>query len=90
MEMGEPAGAQTDSNPSWIRAAVHRARGHGDQRQGIRGAGLQLHARGPFIWEELRIPISYQSDREKAERILLECAAEATRDVTSVSEEVRR
>jgi small-conductance mechanosensitive channel len=29
----------------------------------------------PFLWEEMRLPIRYQDDRQRAEEILLEAAA---------------
>jgi small-conductance mechanosensitive channel len=34
----------------------------------------------PYIWEEIRIPIHYTSDRGLAERILLDAAEKATAD----------
>jgi small-conductance mechanosensitive channel len=34
----------------------------------------------PFIWEEIRVPIHYTSDRALAERILLDAAEQATAD----------
>jgi len=32
----------------------------------------------PYMWEEIRIPVSYKADRLRAEAILLECARKVT------------
>jgi len=40
----------------------------------------------PFIWEEMRIPVSYTADRKRAEQIMLAAAGTHTRNVTELSE----
>jgi small-conductance mechanosensitive channel len=91
MEMGEPASAQTDSNPSWVRARQYTGRVVSVTNDKVFEEPIYNYTREfPFIWEELRIPITYQADRARAEKILLECAEEATRDITRVSEDVRK
>ena len=40
----------------------------------------------PYIWEEMRIPISYKDDRGKAEQIILQAARDLTIKIADVSE----
>lgn len=90
MEMGEPASAQSDSNPSWVHARQYTGRVVSVTNDKVFEEPIYNYTREfPFIWEELRIPIGYQADRARAEQILLECAEETTRDITRVSEDVK-
>jgi small-conductance mechanosensitive channel len=41
----------------------------------------------PYIWEEMRIPISYKDDRAAAERILLQAALSCTVKITELTEQ---
>ena len=49
---------------------------------------MQLHARFPFLWEELTLPIAYASDRNQAERILLDAASRHTVRISELSQDV--
>ncbi len=42
----------------------------------------------PFIWEEMRLPVTYDSDRHKAEEILLEAARKYTTKIADISEPI--
>jgi small-conductance mechanosensitive channel len=44
----------------------------------------------PFIWDEIRIPISYQTDRRLVETILLDAANEVVEPIQDGSEQLRR
>jgi small-conductance mechanosensitive channel len=91
MEMGEPANVQSDSNPSWVRARQYTGRVVSVTNDKVFEEPIYNYTREfPFIWEELRIPIPYRSDRRLAERILLECADAVTRDLMAVSEDVKQ
>ena len=86
MEMGEPPAAQSDSDKILgARAAIYRARRHRDERQSVRRADLQLHARIPVHLGRNQDPIGYKTDRRVAETILLDCAREATADIADAS-----
>lgn len=90
MEMGEPSSAQVDSNPSWVHARQYTGRVVLVTNDKVFEEPIYNYTREfPFIWEELRIPVTYQADRVAAERILLEAAAHATRDLTNVGVEVK-
>jgi small-conductance mechanosensitive channel len=41
----------------------------------------------PYIWEEMRLPVRYQDDWHRAERILLDVAREHTVDLASIGKE---
>ena len=41
------------------------------------------------MWEEIRIPISYQTDRKLAENILLDCAREVTEPIATKAAEAK-
>ncbi len=40
----------------------------------------------PFIWEEMRLPVAYGADRDRAEQILLAAAREHTTKIAELSE----
>jgi small-conductance mechanosensitive channel len=91
MEMGEPTSAQSDSNPSWVHARQYTGRIVSVTNDKVFDEPIYNYTHEfPFIWEELRIPVPYQSDRANAERILIECADRVTSDITNVSAEVRQ
>jgi small-conductance mechanosensitive channel len=41
----------------------------------------------PYIWEEMRLPVPYTADRQKAEQILLGAAHKHTADIAKMSAE---
>jgi small-conductance mechanosensitive channel len=41
----------------------------------------------PYIWEEMRLPIPYTADRNRAEQILLAVAKKHTTDIASLGEQ---
>jgi small-conductance mechanosensitive channel len=43
----------------------------------------------PFLWEEIRIPITYATDRARAEKILLDVAEKHTADIQRHAEPFR-
>src|SRR5262249_20629271 len=44
----------------------------------------------PFIWDEMAIPITYATDRLRAERVLLEAAERATAEIQKEAEPFRK
>jgi small-conductance mechanosensitive channel len=44
----------------------------------------------PYIWEEMRIPVPYDSDRKRAEQIILDAAHQHTLKIAELSEEALR
>jgi len=88
MEMGAPTG---EGDPgSWVRARQYTGRVVSVTNDKVFEEPIYNYTREfPFIWEELRIPITYTADRARAEQILLDAAREATAQITEVSAEVR-
>ncbi|HZR22317.1 MAG TPA: mechanosensitive ion channel domain-containing protein [Vicinamibacterales bacterium] len=82
MEMGEPPSAQSDGSPIWVRARQHTGRIVSVTNDKVFDEPIYNYTREfPYMWEEMKVPISYQTDRHLAEHILLDCAREVTDEV---------
>jgi small-conductance mechanosensitive channel len=91
MEMGEPPDAQSDSNPSWVRARQFTGRIVTVTNDKVFDEPVYNFTREfPFIWEEIRIPIGYDADRHRAEQILLECAGQVTAGIEELGADVKQ
>jgi small-conductance mechanosensitive channel len=76
MEMGDPTGEHASV---WVRGRQYTGRIVTVTNDKIFEEPVFNSTRDfPYIWEEIRIPITYASDRARAERILLEAAERAT------------
>jgi small-conductance mechanosensitive channel len=72
MEMGDPT---ADPHSVWVRDRQYTGRLVTVTNDKIFEEPVYNSTRHfPFIWEEIRVPITYDSDRTRAERILLEAA----------------
>jgi len=90
MEMGEPPSAQSDADAIWVHARQYTGRVVTVTNDKVFDEPVYNFTREfPFIFEEIRIPISYQADRRKAEGILLECADAVVDKIEEVSQPVR-
>lgn len=90
MEMGEPADAQSDGNPSWVHARQYTGRVVTVTNDKVFDEPVYNFTREfPFIWDELRIPIAYGANRQRAEQILLECATEVTDPIENIGRDVK-
>ena len=87
MEMGEPAqGDQGDS--MWVQARQYTGRMVHVTNANIFDEPVYNYTREfPYIWEEMRLPIPFSADRNRAEQILLEVARKQTVKIAEVSEE---
>jgi small-conductance mechanosensitive channel len=91
MEMGAPPSTQTGDNPSWVYARQYTGRIVTVTNDKVFDQPVYNYTREfPYMWEELRIPISYKTDRRKAEEILIACAKEATTGIREDSGAARR
>ncbi|HZT78311.1 MAG TPA: mechanosensitive ion channel domain-containing protein [Vicinamibacterales bacterium] len=91
MEMGEPPSAQSDSQPIWVRARQHTGRIVSVTNDKVFDEPIYNYTREfPYMWEEIKIPITYQTDRKMAEHILLDCAREVTESTTREAEAASR
>lgn len=86
MEMGQPpVGDAGDS--MWVQARQYTGRiVHVSNAQIFDEPVYNYTREFPYIWEELRVPIPYDSDRAKAEEILLNAARQHTSDIGEMGE----
>jgi small-conductance mechanosensitive channel len=79
MEMGQAIDEQGDSPSMWVHGRQYSGRLVRVTNDKIFDTPIYNYTREfPFLWEEMRLPISYKDDRATAERILLETAERHT------------
>ncbi|HLG73197.1 MAG TPA: mechanosensitive ion channel domain-containing protein [Chloroflexota bacterium] len=76
MEMGEPPGVQEQAlPPTWVHGRQYTGRVVAITNDKVFDNPVYNYTREfPFLWDEMRIPIRYDANRQTAERILLEVA----------------
>jgi small-conductance mechanosensitive channel len=88
MEMGQPPGEQADAPSQWVRGRQYTGRLVTITNDKIFDEPVYNYTREfPYIWEEMRIPIPYGSDYERAEGILLEAARRHTLQIAALGDE---
>lgn len=82
MEMGQPPSTQGEDPGMWVQARQYSGRIVTVTNAKIFDEPVYNYTKDfPYIWEEIRLPIPYESDWAAAERILLESAQRhATRE----------
>jgi small-conductance mechanosensitive channel len=79
LEMGAPPDVD---DASWVQSRQYTGRIVNVTNAVIFSEPIYNYTRDiPYIWEELRIPVKYDGDRDAAEQILLEAAQEHSVDV---------
>src|SRR5579875_3496943 len=90
MEMGEPAQGDA-ADPVWVQARQYTGRIVRVTNAVIFDKPVYNYTREfPYIWEEMRIPVPYNSDRKRAEQILLDAARKHTVKIAEIGEEALR
>ena len=75
MEMGQPPAAQSEDPGMWIQARQYSGRIVTITNAKIFDEPVYNYTRDfPYIWEEIRIPVSYIADWSRAESIMLAAA----------------
>jgi small-conductance mechanosensitive channel len=75
MEMGQPPAAQQEDPGMWVEARQYSGRIVSVSNAKIFDEAVYNYTRDfPYLWEEMRVPITYESDRARAEQILIEAA----------------
>lgn len=75
MEMGQPPEEQSDEPAMWVQSRQYTGRVVTVPNSKIFDEAVYNYTREfGFIWEEMRLPVSYTADRDRAEEILLEAA----------------
>jgi small-conductance mechanosensitive channel len=88
MEMGDPADA---SSSVWVRGRQYTGRIVTVTNDKIFEEPIYNATREfPYLWDEIQIPITYASDRHRAETILLAVARRETADIQREAEPYRR
>jgi small-conductance mechanosensitive channel len=87
LEMGQPPQVNEQEPMTWVQARQHTGRIVTVTNDKVFETPIFNYSRlFSFIWEEIRLPVRYDSDRRRAEEILLECAARETMDVHRLSQ----
>lgn len=79
MEMGQPPSAQNADPAMWVRSREYTGRLVTVSNAKIFDEPVYNYTRDfPYIWEEMHLPIPYQADRERAEKIIMDSALRHT------------
>jgi small-conductance mechanosensitive channel len=91
MEMGQPPPVQSDEPAMWVQSRQYTGRIVTVSNDKIFDQPVYNYTRDfPYIWEEISVPISYDADREHAEKILLQAAERHTVSTAELSDEALR
>ena len=81
LEMGQPAGDESDEVPVWVDARQYTGRVVTVTNAAVFDEPVFNYSREfTFLWEELRVQITHGSDHKKATQILLAAALEHSKD----------
>jgi small-conductance mechanosensitive channel len=87
MEMGEPPPVQDAPPAVWVEARQYTGRVVTVSNSVVFDEPVFNFTREfPFLWEEMRIPVSYKDDRRRAEQILLDVAQRHTVKLQEIGE----
>jgi small-conductance mechanosensitive channel len=88
MEMGQPPPVQSADPAMWVRARQYTGRIVTLTNDKLFDMPVYNYTREfPFLWEEILIPIPYQADLQKAERILIDAVTKNTVQIVEIGEE---
>ena len=88
MEMGEPPAVQAADPAMWVKSRQFTGRIVTVANNKIFDEPVFNYTRDfPFIWEEISIPITYETDRRKTEEIMLAATKKFVLKITEMSQE---
>ncbi|MDC4204351.1 MAG: mechanosensitive ion channel [Candidatus Manganitrophus sp.] len=88
MEMGQPPPVQGDEPAMWVQSRQYTGRVVTVSNAKIFEEPVFNYTRDfPFLWEEMVVPITYDADRARAERILLDAAERHTVSIGEMGRE---
>ena len=88
MEMGQPPPVQGAAPAMWVKSREYTGRIVTVSNAKIFDEPVYNYSRDfPYLWEELALPVTYSSDRSRAEHILLEVAERHTVPISDLSQE---
>jgi small-conductance mechanosensitive channel len=87
MEMGQPASVEEREEPAiWVHSRQYTGRVVTVTNDKVFDQPIYNYTREfPFLWEEMRVPITFKADRGRAEAILLEAAGKHSEPIQEVS-----
>jgi small-conductance mechanosensitive channel len=81
LEMGQPSGDEDESVQVWVDARQYTGRVVTVTNAAVFDDPVFNYSREfSFLWEELRVPVKFDCDLDRAEQILLESALEHSKD----------
>ena len=87
MEMGQPPPVQNAVPAMWVQSRQYTGRVVTVSNAKVFDEPVFNYSRDfPYIWEEMRIPIGFQADHDRVERILLDAAAQHTVELATLGE----
>lgn len=87
MEMGEPASVQSADPAMWVRSRQYTGRIVTLTNDKIFDTPVYNYTREfPYIWEEMLIPVSFETDLKRVEQILLAAAEKETVQLSQLGE----
>lgn len=92
MEMGQPPSVASQADPAmWVQSRQYTGRIVTVTNDKLFDQPVYNYTRDfPYIWEEIRLPIPYAADRDRAEKILLAAAERHTVRVADLSADALR
>jgi len=89
MEMGQPPETQSDEPEMWVTGRQYTGRIVTLTNDKIFEEPVYNYTREfPYIWEEMRFPIPYESDHARVEQLILQAANRHTIDTRELSRQV--
>ncbi len=91
MEMGQPPSVQADDPAMWVQSRQFTGRVVTVSNAKVFDEPVYNYTRDfPYLWEEMKVPIPYAADRERAESILLDAARRHSVSLSQLSEDALR
>ncbi len=88
MEMGQPPAVQSADPAMWVKSRQFTGRIVTVANNKIFDEPVYNYTRDfPFIWEEISIPVTYETDRQKTEAIMVSAANKYVLKITEMSQE---
>ncbi|MCA1585996.1 MAG: mechanosensitive ion channel family protein [Acidobacteria bacterium] len=88
MEMGQPPPVQGADPAVWVQSREYTGRVVTVTNAKLFDEPVYNYSRDfPYLWEEMRLPIAYTADRQRAERILLDAADRHTLKISDLGRE---
>ncbi len=91
LEMGQPPSIETEADPAtWVMARQYTGRIVTVSNGEIFKEPIYNYSRDfPFLWEEIQLPVKYDADDARAERILLDVVKKCTMPIEQMTGEAR-